>query len=302
MRSKNVKLSNDLLKSEDAIHELQQEINKKDKFIHELEVQIDIFTNERKHHQEKQQDSLKLEEVHTNVKLNELNISLQNELSLKEITLTMLEKENNDLKIEINKLKERINENSLKYEQQIYEISLIKETETQYLQNERNKITIENEKLENTISKLRNDKQQLEDELLLYNEKKEAISKCEQQMNEILQMVNEERLVRDNLKYLASKLIQEVDTLRSQCIYTTTSTGVSTSNNLVANGTPENNNNNHTWRSRCSERRDRINVQNLQVALEKEIQMKEDLVNENKSLKLELDLKQTRINELQLII
>lgn len=324
LRSKNVKITNDLLKSEDAIHELKQELNKKDKFIEDLEKQIDFFLSERRQLQhEKQQEIKKVDEVDANIKLNELNLTLQKELSIKENDLSSLANENNELKRELNKVKERINENSLKYEQQISEISLLKDKEVQYFQNEYNKVALDNERLASLTSKLQQNKRQLEEELVLYNEKKEAIAKCEQQMNEILQMVNEERLVRDNLKYLASKLIQEVDTLRSQCIYSTTtpvttqiatSTGSAsaTSNNLLITNTSnsvssgsvagDNAGNTNTWRNRCSERRDRINVQNLQVALEKEIQAKEDMINENKSIKLELELKQTKIVELQMII
>ena len=316
LRSKNVKITNDLLKSEDAIDELKQELNKKDKFIDDLEKQIEMFINERRQlQQEKQQEIKKIDEVDANMKLNELNLELKNQLSLKENEQSSLENENNELKQELNKLKERISENSLKYEQQINEISELKDKEVQYFQNECNKLASDNEKLASLTSKLQQNKRQLEEELILYNEKKEAISKCEQQMNEILQMVNEERLVRDNLKYLASKLIQEVDTLRSQCIYTTTppapaapslptSTSITSSNNILitSNNATGDTNNTNTWRNRCSERRDRINVQNLQVSLEKEIQAKEEIMNENKSLKLEIDLKQTKIVELQLII
>ncbi len=301
-----------MLKSEDSIHDLKQESYKKDKLIDDLEKQIEQFLNERKQQQhEKQQEMKKNDEVDTSLKLKELNLNLQNEINLKQNDLSNLQSENNDLKFELNKLKERLNENNTKYQQQINEINLSKDKEIQYFQNERNKLTLENEKLLSFGTKLQQEKRQLEDELILYNEKKEAISKCEQQMNEILQMVNEERLVRDNLKYLASKLIQEVDTLRSQCIYTTPTTTTNTSSNLINNNNTSNlvisggsadSANTNTWRNRCSERRDRINVQNLQVALEKEIQAKEDVLNENKSLKLELDLKQSRINELQLVI
>ena len=294
------------MKSEDIIDDLKQELTKKEKMTEDLKRQIDSYLVEKKHQEKQiQQEIKKIDELDANLKLNELNLKLQNEINEKKNESIILENENNELKNELNKLKERLNELNVNYEQQFNEINVTKDKEIQYYQNECKKLTTDNEKLVGMSSKLQQDKRQLEDELILYNEKKEAITKCEQQMNEILQMVNEERLVRDNLKHLASKLIQEVDTLRSQCIYATpttinTSNSMNNTSNLLANGSGESNTN--TWRNRCSERRDRINVQNLQVALEKEIQVKEELINENKLLKLELDLKQSRINELQLII
>ncbi len=74
------------------------------------------------------------------------------------------------------------------------------------------------DKLNDVLLKIQNEKRELENEVIVFNEKKESMVKCEMQMNEILNMVNEERLVRDHLKILAKKLIDEVDSLRAQCM------------------------------------------------------------------------------------
>jgi serine/threonine-protein kinase MRCK len=157
----------------------------------------------------------------------------------------------------------------------------------------RNQHQNETDKLNSQLVKLTQEKRDLENELSMFiNEKKETITKCESQMNEILQMVNEERLVRSHLKSLATKLIEEVDQLRSQCIYTTP-TSLTTSTN-VNNGT-----HNEQWKNRNSEKRDRINVINLQVMLRKETQAKLDLIDENRTLKDDIDTKQNQISELK---
>jgi hypothetical protein len=80
------------------------------------------------------------------------------------------------------------------------------------------KLNNEIDKLNDVLLKIQNEKRELENEIVVFNEKKESMVKCEMQMNEILNMVNEERLVRDHLKNLAKKLIDEVDSLRTQCI------------------------------------------------------------------------------------
>ncbi len=48
-----------------------------------------------------------------------------------------------------------------------------------------------------------------------------------------------------------------------------------------------------------TEKRDRINVQNMQIALEKEFQAKEKMMEENQSLRVEIDAKQHKITDMQ---
>lgn len=137
-------------------------------------------------------------------------------------------------------------------------------------------------KLNDMINRLQLEKHSLEEEMNQFNETKQAMNKYDIQMNEILTMLNDEKTVRGHLRSLASKLIEEVDNLKMQ------TTGA---NGLMAN-TPG-------WKFRCSEKRDRFNVQSLQVTLEKEIQVKRQYADENALLKQELEQKQTKINELQ---
>ena len=123
------------------------------------------------------------------------------------------------------------------------------------------------------------------------------MSKYDWQMNEILQMVNEEKIVRGHLRSLASKLIEEVDSLRSQ-----TAAATSTSANMlpITSATSANSTNGpNAWKNRCSEKRDRINAQNMQIALEKELAAKQQLNDEINVLKSEVDARAHKISDLQ---
>ena len=160
------------------------------------------------------------------------------------------------------------------------------------------------EQLKELVSKLRQEKKTLEDEVSLFHESKQAMSKYDWQMNEILQMVNEEKVVRGHLRSLASKLIEEVDSLRSQTAAVAASSSGGSASIIVANGGGASSATNggaatNGWKNRCSEKRDRITAQNMQIALEKEFLAKEQLLEENNALKLELDSRAHKIIDLQ---
>ena len=84
------------------------------------------------------------------------------------------------------------------------------------------------------INQVKTDKKSLEEELNMFSETKQAMSKYDWQISEILQMVNEEKQVRSHLKTLASKLIEEVDTLRSQTTSVQNSNINNNNNNPIA--------------------------------------------------------------------
>lgn len=259
LRSKNTKLTNDLIASDEKLYELKSLLNQKERLISDLERQLANSDDSMEQQNEDKPDKTPL--------IDEL---------MKEINI--LKRENETLTLTQANL---IDEMNKKFE--------YREIDS------RNQHQNELDKLNSQIVKLTQEKRDLENELNMFiNDKKETISKCESQMNEILQMVNEERLVRSHLKSLATKLIEEVDQLRSQCIYTTPSTALTTSNSVNNNSA-----HNEQWKNRNSEKRDRINVINLQVMLRKETQAKLDLMDENRTLKGEIDSKQNQINELK---
>lgn len=264
LRSKNVKLSNELLNKEDEIEDLKQasvnykrEMEKSGKSMDDLKSQVANF---------------KLEAERQEFLLNSKNETSTDDATLQSSSSTnTLQMINKELETEIESLKNELDQSKDKLSE----------------------MRLDCEAKDKEIEKLQLEKKKLEDEVNLFNESKQAMSKYDWQMNEILQMVNEEKVVRGHLRSLASKLIEEVDSLRSQ----TAAAAVTTTPNSVV---PVNTNNNGTaWKNRCSEKRERINVQNMQIALEKEFVAKEQLHEEINTLKLELDIRAHKISDLQ---
>lgn len=340
LRSKNNKISNELLNKEDevddlkrAVNELKAESDKREKVTEDLRQQL-VGLNETISQLESEKsealqrillnESTKVDQPPTpqpvvDDSLAELNTQLTKELKQLQTQLETstqqisdLETQNSVLQADIQQIKEKNAANQLqqqsKFQEQLTDVNQAKEKETSFLQVEMKKLEEENQKLTQQVetlntsfSKLQTEKKLLEDEVALFNESKQAMSKYDWQMNEILQMVNEEKQVRGHLRSLASKLIEEVDTLRSQTAASSQTNATSPlaypSTQLpvgqLANG------NSAAWKNRCSERRDRINAQNMQIALEKEFQAKEQLQEENNNLKQESESRQNKINDLQ---
>ena len=319
LRSKNAKLSNDLLNKEDEVEDLKRyqlenklELERRDKLIDELRHQMHNYTQTIARLEKEKLDIVQSElkssddkpaEPAVDESLKELNTELAKEIKLLQMQITsntaqiaQLEEANASLLNELQQIKEKnaqLNrETTEKFQEQLADAVQSKEKEISFLHTESSRQIDEIEKLNASLAKLHAEKKALEDEVALFNESKQAMSKYDWQMNEILQMVNEEKVVRGHLRSLASKLIEEVDTLRSQ-----TANGVGQL--ALANAASINGTNTAGWKNRCSEKRDRINVQNMQLALDKEFAAKEALIEENNSLKQELDVKQHKIYDLQ---
>jgi serine/threonine-protein kinase MRCK len=290
LRSKNSKLSNDLLNKEDELEEFKTisklELEKRDKQLGELRQEFLLLKNAR--------------DLNNQISSNTSNSNNNSEeLEALKSKLAKFEAETESLLNEIKNIKEKhaqINkEQNLKFENDLNELSQSKNKELSLYQTE-------NEKLNSQIHKLLQEKQLLEDELSGMHENKKAIQKYEFQMNEILTMLNDEKAVRSHLRNLATKLIEEVETLKQRTSFNDHNLllkTVNSSQNLAAGLSNAGNG----WKNRVSEKRDRINVQNMQVLLEKEFQAKEKIIEENQSLKCELDLlKSQRLSEMQLQI
>ncbi len=323
LRSKNVKLSNDLLNKEDEYEELKRSFNelkhewdKRERSQEDFKSQVKLLNDAINRLESEKIEALKQVAAlsahtatpttessssnETEVKsaiaddtLSELNVQLNKEIKSLQIQLTenntqisQLQEANQALIGEIQMIKEKNvqlqRESSSKLKEQIDEIIASKDKEISLIQNEMSKQVDDIRSLNEQVSKLESEKRALEEEVKLFDESKQALSRYDWQMNEILQMVNEEKLVRGHLRSLASKLIEEVDSLRSQ-------------SNLSVNGQ---NGPVVSWKNRCSEKRERINAQNMQIALEKEFQAKEQLIEEINNLKAELDSKQHKISDL----
>ncbi|XP_062947921.1 LOW QUALITY PROTEIN: serine/threonine-protein kinase MRCK beta [Cynocephalus volans] len=129
------------------------------------------------------------------------------------------------------------------------------ERERAMLFDENKKLTAENEKLCSFVDKLTAQNRQLEDELQDLAAKKESVAHWEAQIAEIIQWVSDEKDARGYLQALASKMTEELETLRSSSL------GSRTLDPL--------------WKVRRSQKLDMSARLELQSALEAEIRAKQ---------------------------
>ena len=214
--------------------------------------------------------------------------------------LVALQVANEGLLAELRQAKERhaqaLGELSAQFDAELAEVAEAKEKETAFA------YQAEVSKLAELVQKLSDEKRALEEELSAFAESKRALAKYELQMNEILSMLNDEKAVRSHLRALATKLIEEVETLKLRTAPDTVLSNalplLKTSVTVATNG-GVNEQQQQGWKNRVSEKRDRINVQNMQIALEKEFQAKERVIEENATLRAECEAKHHRLSDLQ---
>ncbi|EPY87739.1 serine/threonine-protein kinase MRCK beta [Camelus ferus] len=139
------------------------------------------------------------------------------------------------------------------------------ERERAMLFEENKKVTAENEKLCSFVDKLTAQNRQLEDELQDLAAKKESVAHWEAQIAEIIQWVSDEKDARGYLQALASKMTEELETLRSSSL------GSRTLDPL--------------WKVRRSQKLDMSARLELQSALEAEIRAKQLVQEELRKVK-----------------
>nr|XP_044630293.1 serine/threonine-protein kinase MRCK beta isoform X2 [Equus asinus] len=139
------------------------------------------------------------------------------------------------------------------------------ERERAMLFEENKKLTAENERLCSFVDKLTAQNRQLEDELQDLAAKKESVAHWEAQIAEIIQWVSDEKDARGYLQALASKMTEELETLRSSSL------GSRTLDPL--------------WKVRRSQKLDMSARLELQSALEAEIRAKQLVQEELRKVK-----------------
>ncbi|CAH2328550.1 serine threonine- kinase MRCK beta isoform X1 [Pelobates cultripes] len=92
------------------------------------------------------------------------------------------------------------------------------ERERGILFEENKKLSVESERLSSFVDKLRSQNRQMEDELQDLMAKKESVAHWEAQIAEIIQWVSDEKDARGYLQALASKMTEELESLRSSSL------------------------------------------------------------------------------------
>uniref|UniRef100_A0A8C1NBT8 non-specific serine/threonine protein kinase n=1 Tax=Cyprinus carpio TaxID=7962 RepID=A0A8C1NBT8_CYPCA len=139
------------------------------------------------------------------------------------------------------------------------------ERERHLLSEENRKLTAETDRLCNFVDKLTAQNRQLEDELQDLASKKESVAHWEAQIAEIIQWVSDEKDARGYLQALASKMTEELESLRSSSL------GSRTLDPL--------------WKVRRSQKLDMSARLELQSALEAEIRAKQLVQDELRKVK-----------------
>ncbi|XP_054828882.1 serine/threonine-protein kinase MRCK beta isoform X1 [Eublepharis macularius] len=160
------------------------------------------------------------------------------------------------------------------------------ERERSMLFEDNKKITTENEKLCSFVDKLTAQNRQLEDELQDLAAKKESVAHWEAQIAEIIQWVSDEKDARGYLQALASKMTEELESLRSSSL------GSRTLDPL--------------WKVRRSQKLDMSARLELQSALDAEIRAKQLVQEELRKVKdanlsFESKLKESEVKNRELL-
>ncbi|XP_060119079.1 serine/threonine-protein kinase MRCK beta isoform X6 [Heteronotia binoei] len=160
------------------------------------------------------------------------------------------------------------------------------ERERSMLLEDNKKITTENEKLCSFVDKLTAQNRQLEDELQDLAAKKESVAHWEAQIAEIIQWVSDEKDARGYLQALASKMTEELESLRSSSL------GSRTLDPL--------------WKVRRSQKLDMSARLELQSALDAEIRAKQLVQEELRKVKdanlsFESKLKESEVKNRELL-
>jgi serine/threonine-protein kinase MRCK len=91
--------------------------------------------------------------------------------------------------------------------------------EKQYLKDENVRLTGEMEMINDTNRRLQNDQSQVESDYEELKHKRQAIANWEQQITEIIQWVSDEKDARSYLQALASKMTEELDTMKGKLLF-----------------------------------------------------------------------------------
>ncbi|XP_041661237.1 serine/threonine-protein kinase MRCK beta isoform X2 [Cheilinus undulatus] len=108
----------------------------------------------------------------------------------------------------------------LEMDEAVAELKQKHEREKSLLSEENRKLTAENDKLCSFVDRLTAQNRQLEDDLQDVSSKKESVAHWEAQIAEIIQWVSDEKDARGYLQALATKMTEELETLRSSSLGT----------------------------------------------------------------------------------
>lgn len=218
-------------------------------------------------HEENLKRELERLEIEKKALLSEQQSRLNHEMGILREQLNEMDSQRNLLQMELHQMREKLDTTRLdvlKFE----EIISAMKKEKQHLAEENSRLAGEMEMLNDTNRRLQYDQSQIESDFEELRSKRQAISNWEQQINEIIQWVSDEKDARTYLQALASKMTEELDVLKGS-------------------GTLHQNQDKN-WRNRRSQKLEKMELLNLQSSLQSEIQAKAQISDELSRTRAEL--------------
>lgn len=185
--------------------------------------------------------------------LAEQQTRLNHEMGILREQMSEMDSQKNLMHMELHQMREKLDtgrQEILRFEETI---SAMKK-EKQHLAETNSQLAGEMEMLNETNRRLQCDQSQMEGDYEELKSKRQAIANWEQQINEIIQWVSDEKDARTYLQALASKMTEELDVLKGS-------------------GTLHQNQDKN-WRNRRSQKLEKMELLNLQSSLQSEIQAK----------------------------
>ncbi|CAH1790920.1 unnamed protein product [Owenia fusiformis] len=287
-RQRTENLKQDLRKSEKAkrevqslLEEAQSEASKERKlrergemFAQELEQELEIMKsrsigrsgNKTSQDVSQEVNRLKAELERSNVQYEENIAMLQSRHTTEIKSLngqvqeaeTKMQEYIEELNTVHNRLDNISKDSASEYQETINQLNRKHDREKQTLLEDNKKIYSDLESTQRNLEQLEEEKRMMEDEMRDVHDKKDAVAQWEAQITELIQWVSDEKDARGYLQALASKMTEELESLKMS--------GVPAAEK--------------TWKNRRSQRLDKMELLNLQSSLKSEIEAKQSISEE----------------------
>lgn len=215
-------------------------------------------------HEENLKREIERLEIEKKELLTEQQTRFNYEMHILREQMAEMDSQKNLILIDVHQLRDTLNQETMKFEETIGAMK----REKQQSAEENSRLAGELEMLNETNRRLQYDQSQIEGDYEELRSKRQAIANWEQQINEIIQWVSDEKDARTYLQALASKMTEELDVLKGS-------------------GTLHHNQDKN-WRNRRSQKLEKMELLNLQSSLQSEIQAKAAISNELSRTRAEL--------------
>lgn len=199
--------------------------------------------------------------------LSEQQSRLNQEMGILREQMSEVDSQKNLMQMEIHQMRDKLDASRLEILKLEETISAIKK-EKQNLIEENSRFIGDMDSLNEANRRLQYEQSQMEGDYEELRSKRQAIANWEQQINEIIQWVSDEKDARSYLQALASKMTEELDVLKGS-------------------GTLHQNQDKN-WRNRRSQKLEKMELLNLQSSLQSEIQAKAIISDELSHTRAEL--------------